>query len=115
MDQGEGEGALALILVLDQAPRNMFRDKPEAYATDDKAVLVARDVIDRGWDKSMPIVQRRYVYSPFNHSEKLEDQDLSLRLFTELGDEYHLHWATRFHEQIKRDGRFKHRDQILGR
>jgi uncharacterized protein (DUF924 family) len=112
---GEGEGALALILLLDQVPRNIFRDKPQAYATDSKAVSVARVAVGEGWDKNMPSIQRRYIYSPFNHSENLEDQELSVKLFTELGEPYHLQFATDFYEQIKRDGRFKHRDQILGR
>ncbi|KAJ6009560.1 hypothetical protein N7522_004576 [Penicillium canescens] len=112
---GEGEGALALILLLDQVPRNIFRDTPQAYATDSKAISVARVAIGEGWDKNMPSIQRRYIYSPFNHSENLEDQELSVKLFTELGDPYHLQFATDYYEQIKRDGRFKRRDQILGR
>lgn len=112
---GEGEGALALILLLDQVPRNIFRDTPLAYATDSDAIQVAQFVIDREWDKSMPANQRRYLYSPFNHSESLKDQETSVKLFTELGDPYHLHWAKNFHDQIKRNGRFTHRDRILGR
>ncbi|KAB8233972.1 DUF924 family protein [Aspergillus alliaceus] len=114
-DEGQGEGALALILLLDQVPRNIFRDKPQAYATDNQAVAVARYAVDQGWDKSMPTIQRRYMYSPFNHSEKLEDQEMSLRLFTELGDSYHLRWARNYYDQIKQNGRFIHRDPILGR
>lgn len=114
-DTGSGEGALALILLLDQIPRNIFRDTPQAYATDTKAIGVARHAVDKGWDKKMPDTQKRYLYSPFNHSENLEDQETSVKLFTELGDSYHLHWAKDFHGQIKRDGRFKHRDKILGR
>ncbi|RJE21416.1 hypothetical protein PHISCL_06247 [Aspergillus sclerotialis] len=115
VDIARGEGALALILLLDQVPRNIFRGTPAAYATDGKAVGIARDVVDRGWDKHFPTVQRRYLYSPFNHSEDLRDQEVSLRLFTELGDREHLRWARDFYDQIKRDGRFKHRDHILGR
>lgn len=112
---GTGDGALALILLLDQVPRNIFRGSPRAYATDPKALAIAREAISRGWDRPMPMIQRRYMYSPFNHSEDLKDQEESVRLFTELGDEEHLSWATDFYEQIKRDGRFKHRDIILGR
>ncbi|PLB51377.1 DUF924-domain-containing protein [Aspergillus steynii IBT 23096] len=113
--EGTGDGALALILLLDQVPRNVFRDTPQAYATDSKAVEVARYAVDQGWDRDRPAIQRRYMYSPFNHSEYLRDQEMSLRLFTDLGDSYHLHWARNFYEQIKRDGRFTHRDKILGR
>ena len=113
---GDGEGALALILLLDQIPRNIFRGSPRAYATDNKAVAVARyAVLDHGWDRNLPTIQRRYMYSPFNHSEDIRDQEVSVRLFTELGDGYHLHWARSFYEQVKRDGRFKHRDAVLGR
>ncbi|KAI9933431.1 hypothetical protein ASPWEDRAFT_30276 [Aspergillus wentii DTO 134E9] len=115
MQEGQGEGALALILLLDQVPRNVFRGKPQAYATDSKALTAARYAVDHGWDKEMPSTQRRYLYSPFNHSEEMKDQAVSLRLFTELGDQYHLHWAKSFYEEIKRNGRFVHRDRILGR
>lgn len=111
--KGRGEGALALILLLDQVPRNIFRDTPQAYATDPKAVSVLRYAVGRGWDKGLPNTQRRYMYSPFNHSEDLKDQELSVNLFTELGDPEHLKWAKNFHDQIKRDGRFRHRDHIL--
>lgn len=114
-DGGYGEGALALIILLDQVPRNIFRGTPQAYATDSMALSIAQYAIDKGWDQSFPTVQRRYMYSPFNHSEDLRDQEVSVRLFTELGDPYHLRWALDFHEQIKRDGRFTHRDRVLGR
>lgn len=110
-----GEGALALILLLDQVPRNIFRGTPQAYATDAKALAVAREVVQQRWDKGFPIIQRRYLYSPFNHSEDLKDQEVSVGLFRELGDAEHLKWATAYYEQIKRDGRFRHRDQALGR
>ncbi|KAL4791394.1 hypothetical protein BDV19DRAFT_393139 [Aspergillus venezuelensis] len=82
----EGEGALALILLLDQVPRNIFRGTPQAYATDEKAVTVARYAADKGWHRRLPAVQQRYLYSPFNYSEDLRDQEESVRLFTELGD-----------------------------
>lgn len=115
MRDGEGEGALALILLLDQVPRNIFRGTPQAYATDSKALTVARYAIEQNWDKRLPTIQRRYMYSPFNHSEDLKDQEDSVKLFTELGDSYHLQYAKDFRDQIKRNGRFTHRDRILGR
>ena len=116
-DEGQdGEGALALILLLDQVPRNIFRGTPRAYATDEKAREVARRaVLDKGLGRGLPGAMRRYLYSPFNHSEDRRDQEISVSLFTELGDPTHLFWARRFCEDVKRDGRFVHRDGILGR
>lgn len=110
-----GEGALVLIILLDQVPRNIFRDTPQAYATDGKALSVAKHAVTKEWDKTMPKTCRRYLYSPFNHSENLNDQKMSVKLFTELGDPHHLHWAKDFYQQIKTNGRFVHRDRILGR
>ncbi|KAL4806925.1 hypothetical protein BDV18DRAFT_160088 [Aspergillus unguis] len=112
---GSAESALALILLLDQVPRNIFRGTPQAYATDQQAVSVARAAVERGWDRDLPDIMKRYMYSPFNHSEELADQEESVRLFTQLGDPYHLRFAKDFHDAVKRDGRFKHRDRILGR
>ena len=109
------EGSIALILLLDQVPRNIFRDKPQAYETDSKALIVARKIVDQGWDKDQPSIIRRYIYSPFNHSENLEDQQRSVELFTELGDPEHLYWAKNFYTTIKTHGRFPHRDRILHR
>lgn len=109
------DGAIALILLLDQVPRNIFRDKPEAYATDSEALEIAKKIIVNGWDENQPTVIRRYIYSPFNHSENLEDQSRSVELFTKLGDREHLHWAQSFYNTIKSFGRFPHRDKILGR
>jgi len=110
-----GEGALALIILLDQTPRNIFRNKPEAYMTDAKALSIAKTAVQRGWDQSMSPILRRYMYSPFNHSENLEDQKMSVKLFTQLGDSQHLYWAHKYHDLIQEFGRFPHRDHILGR
>lgn len=111
----EFDGALALIILFDQVPRNIFRGCPEAYATDSQALKIARLIVDNNWDKNQPLIIRRYIYSPFNHSEDLADQELSLKLFTEIGDPEHLYWATNFYQIIKVYGRFPHRDRILGR
>lgn len=109
------EGSIALVLLLDQVPRNIFRDTPQAYATDEKALEVAKKIVDKGWDKEQPAIIRRYIYSPFNHAENVQDQERSVELFTELGDPEHLYWAQNFHSVIKNHGRFPHRDRILGR
>ncbi|KAJ5267387.1 hypothetical protein N7478_010195 [Penicillium angulare] len=112
---GNGDGALALILLLDQVPRNIFPNTPQAYRTDAKAVSVARFAMGQGWDKGLPNIKKRYMYSPFNHSEDLKDQEMSVKLFTEMGDAYHISFAENYYEQIKRNGRFMHRDSILKR
>lgn len=109
------DGAIALIILLDQVPRNIFRDTPQAYATDDKALEVAKKVVDNGWDKLQPPIIRRYIYSPFNHSENVDEQRRSVELFTDLGDSNHLYWAKSFYDIVKTHGRFPHRDRILGR
>ncbi len=112
-----GEGALALIIVLDQFPRNMFRGSPQAFATDAKALQVARHALDRRFDMLMPPVKRRFLYLPFEHAETLEDQDRSVALFAAmkkddpLGHDY----ALRHRDVIARFGRFPHRNALLGR
>ncbi|UXI22734.1 hypothetical protein NH340_JMT08677 [Sarcoptes scabiei] len=108
-------GAIALILLLDQVPRNIYRDQPKSFETDEKALEIARDVVNRGWDRNQPNIIRRYIYSPFNHSENLADQERSVELYTDIGEKEHLYWAKNFHAIIKAYGRFPHRDRILGR
>ena len=113
------EGALALIVVLDQFPRNMFRGQPAMYATDDKARAVARITLDEGFDQQLFPVQRIFIYLPFEHSETHADQKLSVKLFTALPripkrDEG-MSSALRHREIVERFGRFPHRNAILGR
>lgn len=109
------DGAIALIILLDQVPRNIFRDTPQAYATDGNALEIAKKIVDNGWDRNQPPIVKRYMYSPFNHSENIEDQKRSVELFTKLGEADHLHWAQHFYNTIRTHGRFPHRDKILGR
>jgi len=109
-------GALALVILLDQFPRNMFRDTPKAFATDGKALTIARLAISRGYDKEIDIHRSRFFYLPFMHSEKLEDQKECVRLFTEVKDQVsNLPWAIAHLDVITRFGRFPHRNNILGR
>ncbi|MFQ5783935.1 MAG: DUF924 family protein [Alphaproteobacteria bacterium] len=108
-------GALALIVLLDQFPRNMFRDDPRAYASDAKARAVARRAIDAGFDRALPPIERRFLYLPFEHSEDLADQRRSVALFRDLGDKASIEWATRHLEIVERFGRFPHRNAALGR
>lgn len=106
---------LALVIALDQFPRNMFRDTPRMYATDAAALAVARHAVDRAFDRGMPEVMRLFYYLPFQHAEVLAEQEASLRLFLPLGRESGTRAALRHHEIVERFGRFPHRNAILGR
>ena len=113
------KGALALIVVLDQFPRNMFRGQPGMYATDEKARALARLALDREFDRQLVPVQRIFLYLPFEHSETLADQNLSVALFEALpaipSRDNESSSALRHREIIERFGRFPHRNAILGR
>lgn len=110
----EPRSALALVIVLDQFPRNMFRGTARAFATDPDARAIARRILGRGWDKGMTQAERLFAYLPFEHSESLEDQDLSCELMKDF-DAEQLRYAIRHREIIERFGRFPHRNAILGR
>jgi len=111
-------GALALILVLDQFTRNIFRGTPRAFAGDARALALATRLVDTARDLALAPVERWFIYMPFEHSESLADQTESLRLFGSLaadGLEAPLEWAQKHFEVIQRFGRFPHRNEILGR
>ena len=114
------EGALALVLLLDQIPRNIFRGTPRAYATDATACAAADRALARGFDRLFPLVWRRFFYMPFHHSENLDDQRRSLALFEALPRNPDRAGSLRrygrpYIEVIERFGRFPHRNAILGR
>ncbi len=115
----EAWSCLALIILLDQFPRNMFRGDPKTYAADDKALEAARHAVEHAYDRELPPYGRLFVYLPFEHSEDLEDQRSSVELFRELsaemGSEDLLGYAVRHLEIIEHFGRFPHRNEILGR
>jgi uncharacterized protein (DUF924 family)/GNAT superfamily N-acetyltransferase len=118
--EASAHGALALLLLLDQVPRNIFRDMPRAYATDPAARAAANRAIERGFDQLVPPIWRRFFYMPFHHSEDLADQRRSLALFAALpqntGSGGSLRrYGRRYIEVIERFGRFPHRNEILGR
>jgi len=108
------EGALALLLLLDQFPRNAFRGTPRMYATDPAACRIAAAAVDSGHDQAMPPDLRKFFYLPFAHSEDPADQDRSVDLGRHLGllDSRNSH---RHRDIVKRFGRFPHRNPILGR
>jgi uncharacterized protein (DUF924 family) len=113
--EGSAESALALIILLDQFPRNMFRGSPRAWATDRLARDVADSAISQGFDQSIDKAMRAFFYLPFMHSEDLEDQLSCVELCGKLGNESNLKYAEIHAEVIRRFGRFPHRNPVLGR
>ena len=109
------EGALALVIVLDQFPLNLFRGQPDSFVTEAAARAVADRAIARGFDQALLPVQRQFLYLPFMHSETLADQERSVRLYQQPGLEESLPFARHHHALIQRFGRFPHRNAILGR
>ena len=108
-------GALALIIVLDQFTRNMFRGSPRTFATDHNALTVAKRAITRGFDQKMELPKRNFFYLPFMHSENLADQERCVELSRQSGDENTLKYAELHADIIRRFGRFPHRNAMLGR
>jgi uncharacterized protein (DUF924 family) len=106
---------LALIIVLDQFPRNMFRDSRKAFATDAMALDYARHMTALRWDQRLHPIERSFVYLPFEHAEDIDAQRTCLRLFGELGRDDLLEWARKHYVIIERFGRFPHRNAVLGR
>jgi len=109
------EGALALVILLDQFPRNLYRNSAHAFATDPKARAIARAAVEKGFDRQVEPELRSFFYLPFEHSEDLTDQDYCLALNTEAGDPDGIKWAGIHREIIARFGRFPHRNASLGR
>lgn len=110
----EARSCLALVIVLDQFPRNLYRGDARAFASDELARAAARVILGRGWDKEMTQAEQLFAYLPFEHSESLEDQNLSCELMKDF-DAEQLRYAIRHREIIERFGRFPHRNDILGR
>jgi len=110
---------LALIILLDQFPRNLFRSQPQAFASDPQALGIAQYAITEGFDQQLLPVQRWFIYMPFEHSENLKHQYQSVELFSSLKDDPNcasgIDYAHRHLKVIERFGRFPHRNQILGR
>jgi uncharacterized protein (DUF924 family) len=111
----DAEGALALLILLDQLPRNIFRNSPHAFATDSLAQAIAVRAHDRGFDSATDSALRFFFYMPFEHAEDLAMQERCVTLFTNLGDAEYLKFAILHRDIIARFGRFPHRNAILGR
>ncbi|MFD2204297.1 DUF924 family protein [Kiloniella antarctica] len=114
--EATAEGCLALCILLDQVPRNLFRNDPKTFATDTAALEIAQSVVAKGWDKSLTDYQRVFLFLPFEHSEDLTVQQRSLDLYRGFGEESTWYDYALKHEVIVRKfGRFPHRNEVLGR
>ena len=117
--ENDPESCLALILTLDQFPRNMFRGSARAFAADALALETTQHALQQGFDREMKPVERQFVYLPLEHSESLENQQHCLKLMLELSafpETRDLHiWAEKHLVIIRRFGRFPHRNAALGR
>ncbi|PZQ46059.1 MAG: DUF924 domain-containing protein [Micavibrio aeruginosavorus] len=111
------DGCLALCLLLDQFPRNMYRGTPKAFATDGKGLVVAKYALSKGFDQVLVPMKRRFLYLPFEHSENLNDQRKCVELFDRMkkDDPLGYDYAMRHLKVIEKYGRFPHRNRILAR
>ncbi len=108
-------GSLALVIVLDQFPLNMFRNQAKTFSTGDQAVKIARQAIDNKQDREIAKDRVAFLFMPLMHSEDMNDQDLSVKMFTESGLDGFLKYAIQHRDIVSRFGRFPHRNAILSR
>lgn len=113
--EADAESAAALIICLDQLPRNMHRGSPRAFAWDHLALAAARRTIEKGWDKTLPESLQGFIYMPFMHAEDLAAQERSVMLSEAFGDAGTLRHAIAHRDVIARFGRFPHRNDTVGR
>ena len=111
----EPQGALALIIVLDQFSRNLFRENHRAWARDAKALSFAREAVRRRFDVELPVTVRNWIYMPYMHSEDLAVQEEGLVYFARLDNPEVMKFAEEHADIIRRFGRFPHRNHVLGR
>ena len=110
------EGCVALLVLLDQVPRNIFRNEPRTYATDEMARAVTGHALDQCFDQELTQNQRGILYLPLLHSESLEDKERAVELTRPLSENPAFHkWAVHHRDIVARFGRFPHRNEILGR
>ncbi|MBU0656946.1 MAG: DUF924 domain-containing protein [Gammaproteobacteria bacterium] len=113
--QETAEGCLALCIVLDQFPLNMFRGEVQSFSTEQQAVATAKHAVANRLDQQLPPERKAFLYMPLMHSENMADQDESVRLFEAAGLDGNARFARHHRELIRRFGRFPHRNAILGR
>lgn len=111
----DARGALALVIVLDQFPLNMYRDQGLSFSTEAMSRKVARRAIDRGWDNELDEAGKAFLYLPFMHSEHLADQDRAVTLYEAAGMKDNVRFANHHRDIVRRFGRFPHRNAALGR
>lgn len=109
------EGRLAEIIVLDQFSRNMFRDSPKAFATDELALKLSQEAVALGDDQKLSLEMRTFMYMPYMHSEDKQIHEKAVELFSQKGLEYNYKYELAHKKIIDRFGRYPHRNQILGR
>jgi uncharacterized protein (DUF924 family) len=113
--EASAEGALALLLLLDQFPRNMFRDSPHAFATDGLALAIARRAIENGHDEAFEMPVRQFFYLPFMHAENLDAQEECVQLCEAHTSPENVRFAVIHRDIIAQFGRFPHRNALFGR
>ena len=113
--RGTPRGRLAEIIVLDQFSRNIFRDRPEAFANDATALALAQTALDCGADKTLSASEKSFLYMPFMHSESLQIHEIAMQLYAQEGLEYNFEFEKKHKTVIERFGRYPHRNEILSR
>lgn len=107
--------ALAMVILLDQVPLNMYREDKLRYSTADAAVSITRLSLDQGWDDDLGADQKAFLYMPLMHSENMDDQNLSVACYEKAGLDDNARFARHHREIVRRFGRFPHRNHALGR
>lgn len=113
--QESANGCLALVIILDQFPLNMFRGDVKSFSSEGMAVKIAKKAIAAGFDHDIDKNKLSFLYMPLMHSENIEDQNLSVKLFTEANLKENLRFAKHHYDIVKKFGRFPHRNKILQR
>ena len=111
----EAKGRLAEIIVLDQFSRNMFRNSAKAFAFDSLAVALTQEAVAAGFDKQLPLEQRKFLYMPLMHSESLVVHEQAMQLFSQSGLEDNYEYEIKHKAIIEEFGRYPHRNKVLGR
>jgi len=109
------EGCLALVIILDQFPLNMFRDEVKSFSSEAMAVRISKKAIEYGFNQNVDKEKVAFLYMPLMHSENMDDQNLAVKLFEEAGLTDNLRFAKHHRDIIKKYGRFPHRNKILQR